>query len=352
MTRPLYMMSLRTQFDNLGDLTINAVLAACISARAPLVCLTDGVPQGYLAEFDALASRLGASDIRYASTLAGLYAAVGALCRNGIALTLSPGDVGTGRGWMRRGTLAALSRIAPQRSATLQVGASMADPAAGDARLFALLLERSQPITVRDPVSQATFARMGVEVPVVPDLAFALPCASANGGRDGLIALRKVNSIPFDSLRIAVRALASQMREAGLEPKLYCQVAHDANLHRRLAAELDLRMINLVGGRPGFDDGMAVYANAGAIVSNRLHSLLLAATAGATPYAFVGPAERKITAVFDQAGLNGQIIRLDEAARAGARLAHRAALHRDSVAPAFERNARLLADFFDEAVGR
>ncbi|QSB44732.1 polysaccharide pyruvyl transferase family protein [Tsuneonella flava] len=352
MTRPLHLMSLRTQFDNLGDLTINAVLAACISARAPLVCLTDGVPQGYLAEFDALASRLGASDIRYASTLAGLYAAVGALCRNGIAMTLSPGDIGSGRGWIRRGALAALSRIAPQRSTTLQVGASMADPAPADARLFARLLERGQPITVRDPVSLAAFARQGIEVPIVPDLAFALPCTSANGGRDGLIAMRKVNSIPFDSLRIAVRALALQMREAGLEPKLYCQVAQDANLHRRLAAELDLRMINLAGGRPGFDDAMGVYANAGAIVSNRLHSLLLAATAGATPYAFVGPGERKIAGVFEQAGLNGQIIRLDEAAQAGERLARRADLHHDRVAPAFERNARLLADFFDEAVGR
>lgn len=352
MTIPLHLMSLRTQFDNLGDLTINSVLAACISARAPLVCLTDGVPSGYLAEFEALASRLGAGDIRYATTLSGLYTAGGALCRNGVVLTLSPGDIGTGRGWVRRTALPALARMAPQRCNTLQVGASMHNPGVGEARLFGRLLERGQPITVRDPFSQAAFARMGVQMPVVPDLAFALPCTSANGGRDGLIALRKVNSIPFDSVRIAVRALASQMREAGLEPKLYCQVTQDANLHRRLAAELDLRIVNMAGGRPGFDDAMAVYANAGAIVSNRLHSLLLAATAGATPYAFVGPTERKITAVFDQAGLSEQMIRLDEAAQAGERLARRAALHHGAVAPAFERNAHLLTDFFDQAVGR
>lgn len=340
----LFLTSLKTQYENLGDQAIGAVMVARASQAARIACLTDGVPADYLAEFRALATRLGARDVAYVGRNDALKRVARTLLTGGrVGLFFSPGDIRADRSPRARQAMVAAAR-AGGRFRFAQVGTSYADVGPENARLFRVLTARDNPLSVRDTVSQAKLAAAGATVPIAPDLAFGLPVTPHAGGRRAVFAFRDTAGVSTEGLAARLTPAVARVRAAGLEPVLFWQVARDADLARALAQRLAIPNLNPDDRRPTMSEADAVYAGAAAMFSNRLHSLLIAAAQGAVPFAMLHPAEIKVRGVFDHAGLGHLVSSTpDEDATA---FATDLSAQRTQVTDAFARERALLDAYF------
>ncbi|MEL7691459.1 polysaccharide pyruvyl transferase family protein [Citromicrobium bathyomarinum] len=346
-------MSLKTQYENLGDLVINAVLAAELNRRGRFLGISNGAPADYVDDFQALAEQLSGAPITCGELRQMAPRILQAAAGSGMTLVLSPGHNTLDQPTRTRQILSTATHYGLGRLRILQVGASFEGAFPETTRLYSQLRKAGHPLSVRDIISRNGFAERGINLPIVPDLAFGLQCSTHNEGDIGLIAVREHKSQPYEQLRKTVAAIAVAMHAVQLEPVMFFQVSLDAPLHARLAYDLGIRELNTGNHRPSFDEAMQVYARAGAIVSNRLHGLLVAAAAGALPLPLLHPEERKIRGALAEGELSGLIIEAEPECRkrTGELLARRSELHNRIVVPAFARCKQQLEDFFDGATG-
>ncbi|WP_165225736.1 polysaccharide pyruvyl transferase family protein [Affinirhizobium pseudoryzae] len=294
-----------TQFENLGDEVINAVLARELAGRMKLVALTRGVPDWYLSN---MKDHLGAIDcnVEY-------YTDSAAFIRKSLSVSFgggrnwlftSCGDVSASRSnYKRDGSFAALQYLPSLRLAS--VGASYSRISTSKAWLLRLASRRGKAISVRDTRSQDLLAANGVEVKLVPDLAFKLPWVkSPSERRRALFTFREIagqNAAYFaGKLRNIVRILS----DAGISSVMTWQVGRDEAYCRSLATELGIRLEPASEGRNRFRKTCDFYDGADIIFSNRLHALLIAASRGAVPVAVLHAEERKIRGIFEDNGMD------------------------------------------------
>jgi hypothetical protein len=301
-------ISLRTQYENLGDEVINALLVRQLSARMPVVALTSGVPDWYVELFRTHLPAGAAVSFEPSSAQFYLRLAAAGLTERSY-LFLSPGDT-TSRSTRftpRDRMMQALVALPQLRLAN--VGASFSSLGVPRAHIFAASLRRGAPLTIRDLRSRAKAASEGVTLPVVPDLAYLLGRETSDQGDKALISLRQVNSTSY-SQDILVRVI-DLVRRAGLEPVVSWQVGRDRDYCEGLARSLGIRFIDFGADRPTLTQMAELYRQCRLVVSNRLHVLLIAAAYGAAAFPLVDREETKVRGIFETAGLDDLIIDTD-----------------------------------------
>lgn len=278
--------SLVAQHDNLGDLVIRKVAfdllrVHCDNAQV----LTEGVPQDFVDAFE-----FGPDDTLH-STRASFRAALVAKAVKGRAwLILSPGPQHVAPGL--RGYLsvsAGVARNAVMRSSGNRVSA-LGRSVLGVSNPRHLRVERvgvaaTNEFIARDHPSVEMLRSR--KVSWAPDVAFASSQREVNvtAARDYIAFSFRSDSRPDEA---GLGAALEVCRDRGLTPVFVSQVARDDPQHASYASEYGVDAF-LWGNRSHADQlslVRKVYDRCVATVSNRLHVLILGATAGASPIVF------------------------------------------------------------------
>lgn len=267
----------------------------------------------------------------------------------------SCGDVSSQRSnYKRDGYFEALQYLPKLRLGL--VGASYSKVSPSKARLLRISQRRSGALSVRDRRSQALLARAGVNLPVVPDLAFLLPTvapASKAGLRDlALIMLREVVNVPFEQTVSLTADLATRLRVQGLQPAIAWQVGRDADFGRRLAEATGIEILTPPEQTAGrFAASCGLYDRTAVIFSNRLHGLLLAASRGVLPVAQLDAQEQKVRGIFEDAGLADLILPADQGALAPGVVEATMQAEWQRCGRVFDQASGEVQAFFDRVVG-
>lgn len=346
--------SLDTQFENLGDEVINALLLREIASRQPLRILTGKAPGWYRAN---IATGIGATgDVRFISDRKRYLRdfLLGSLLPPGHIMLLSCGDVTTIKPNPKRSRMmSALTRLPFLHIA--QIGASRLKLAEADKTWLARAAGHAGRITVRDDYSRRTLEDAGIRTRLLPDLAFLLEYRRPDHPTKALFMFRETDA-DADDFAARLSEMATRARLLGLDPVFGWQVARDEGFNRALAERCGAGILALPGNGEGrMEATLQTYEDVAVIVSNRLHGLLLAASRGALPMPMLRDSERKVRGVFEHAGLAGLI--LSDSAVPGAAADSLAqamtgqAAHVDAVERAFRTNAADLRQGFDALFG-
>lgn len=314
MTTPLAFLYIESQFDNLGDALINRELLKLMAEHGEVTAGISCVPLSFqkMMGLDFLNSlNLDRTNSRSRFLLTILSKALrGKRCY----LFLSPG------GWIGEldGRLNLRSWVHTALYYTLalcgvricQVGISYEDLGF---KLSLMLRSRSRAMHshyVRDPLSQKTMTDMAVRIDgICPDLAFyAFDNNQAQSNPDAVTFSFRADQYAgqLDDIK---QFIALFLAYYGVERPIYfvSQVKKDAPYNKELA----LWVTETYGVATDADDGSeviadteALYRRSSVMVSNRLHSLLLAGSVGnAMVAAPITQHNKKITALFDEIGL-------------------------------------------------
>lgn len=352
---PVY-FSLDTQFENLGDEAINALLLREIARRDQLRIFVGKAPDWYRANIAASLSSgaLNAEFIRGRARYM-LRFLLRSLLPAGSVMLLSCGDVTRAKPNPKRDrAMGLLSRLPFLEIA--QIGASRLKAGRSEQVWLQRAANRSGKITVRDGYSLQALEAAGIRAGIVPDLAFLLEFAPSRRGGKALFMFRDPG-LEAEAFAAYLKPLVDRARETGLEPVFGWQVARDEACNRRLAALTGAGTLSLPGSCEGrLEAALASYGEVSVIVSNRLHGLLIAASRGAIPVPLLNSGEQKIRGVFEQAGLAPLILdgRAPAAANAGALagfLADRTTW-RGTLEQAFASNAAEIRKALDAFFGR
>lgn len=162
------------------------------------------------------------------------------------------------------------------------------------------LLRLCRVVTWRDQASR-DWTRVGR---VVPDWAFALSSTAAHGvSRDILaVSLRGDRATPTPSWLDSVERVASWR---GLTPTLVVQVERDNELAATIGRARGWAVAGWNGGAHAVRETEVreLYARSAAVISDRLHALVIGATEGATPVAFSSASTEKARRTLAAAGL-------------------------------------------------
>lgn len=303
-------VSLRTQYTNLGDFLINVILVSSLAERCKVICDAAGVPDAYLSEFSAELRGRGVAAEFVADRMALGMRVVRLLARGAsVVFLLSPGDNLPSRS-PQRAVLGAMARTV-RRLFVAQVGASYPALSRLDRFLLRGAAKRPQLLAVRDAASQARLQRAGVAAGIVPDLAFLQNLShrtlSHRGGERFMMTFRERSGVPFESLVSRLQPLLAMAREAGLVPGFCWQVAGDEAYARKLAAACGADVFQQGTGRPTLEAMGDLYRGSAVICSNRLHALLLGAANGALPLACLSPEDHKVSSAFAAASLDSMV---------------------------------------------
>lgn len=341
-------LSLQTQYDNLGDEVINAILLGELARRMPVLALGHAVPDWYR---NNLRRHLGVAweNVAYHRDRAGFAARLlgKGFDRARHWLFTACGDVGGARSHYRRDAALAMTATLPAwRLAS--VGASCARISASKAALLRQANRSGGLVSVRDTASAAVLSAQGVEAALVPDLAFKLPWAMRPDATQAIFSFREMAGTDATMLLPRLVRIVMAVRCAGLRPVMSWQVARDEIFCRNLADALGIPAIDCLGAREGrFEHALAFYDEAALAVSNRLHVLLIAAARGAAPFAVLPPGEAKIAPLLADQGMADCILNGDGFDAMLADLPAR----RQAWQGIFARNAALLDACFDRLAG-
>lgn len=316
-------LSIKTQFDNLGDALINRELCLLAADRVETFVDFSRAP----ASFRKSMQIDGYQNLRVFKRL-GFLKLLGEMLRNRLygrrcVFFLNPGGLGGKKlppkslvsAMIYNVLLGALRCIGVR---ICQVGISF-DPLGRPERFVVGWRRRLlHSFTVRDRSSFDYLNRIGIAVDeLVPDLSFNL-CT------DNLPAKAERGSIAF-SFRFDGKAEESDITDAvhkvmkkfgaSHEYLFVVQVARDEAGMRRLHAsciENGLRA-QLFICHDNIDELSKRYLSCKAIFSNRLHALLLAAHSGASPYAMISRGKQpKIEGMFNDLGIQDRLLFLDK----------------------------------------
>jgi polysaccharide pyruvyl transferase WcaK-like protein len=297
-------VSLRTLYENLGDLTINACLVSRLSQTGKVLCITSSVPLWYLEQFREAVDKHNGT-IEYHRTPISILAWIGRAMVSGgqILVFMSPGAVQFTVSHQR--TILYLVSKFVRNLHFAQVGASYAELDPKTMRLLRTVVCGKHYLSVRDPASQQELARHGISVPLVPDLAFAMGRQPSLERRYLVLNFRASKEETEKRLTQRLTPIVALARNYGLEPIVFWQVNADRDLAHLLADRLGIKVAaGLELPRPTLAQAREIYERSAAICSNRLHGLLIAAAYGALPFALLRADEQKVANCFLDNGLS------------------------------------------------
>lgn len=186
-------------------------------------------------------------------------------------------------------------------------------------RLRALVLSAH---VVRDRLSAFHLTEHGVRVDaVVPDLAFNLidERLQANSRRDAVAVSFRCDKYPEKRAEIVefverIIQERSEGRQKPLDVRFVSQVRRDdsfmSDLWRHFSSDRRVSAsLHLCSG--DIEECRRIYADCASVYSNRLHALLIGLSCGAVPYAVVDrSADAKIVGVFESIGMLGFVLDL------------------------------------------
>lgn len=320
---PAAFLSIKTQFDNLGDALINRELCRLVAGRAETYVDFSRAPRA----FEQSMQVTGLANLTILRNLGflRLLAKIAGMRLKGRAcfLFLNPGGLGgRSKPFKSRASAAVYNVVLGCLQLVgvkiCHVGISFDAMDRPERRLAKWRRRLLHSFTVRDRLSYSYLEQIGMPADaIVPDLSFNLyhsPATAPRSGRDAIsFSFRFDGKAANQQILHSVRGAMLQLG-TNYEYIFVVQVARDlkgmSELHAA-CSELGMRTQLLVC----HDDIEALssyYLDCVAIYSNRLHSLLLAAHAGASPYALVARGKQpKIEGMFNDLGLGDRLCFID-----------------------------------------
>lgn len=321
-TTTVSFMSIKTQFDNLGDALINRELCRLAARRTLTYVDFSRAPHSFESSMRVNGQRnvvcLRKHGFARLMQLMLRHRLKGDKC----VFFLNPGGLG-GRRKSHKSLLAAslynviLSLLCLAGVRICHVGMSF-DAMDLPERIVAGWRRRLlYSFAVRDRISERYVRSIGMPADeVVPDLSFNLyqdPAPPVISRGAIAFSFRFDGKADEQEIHQVVERIMGSLGPTR-EYLFVVQVARDEPGMRRLVQALGDRRgsTRLVICNSSIDELTLLYANCIAIYSNRLHALLLAAHAGASPYALVSRgAQPKIEGIFQDLGLSERILFMD-----------------------------------------
>ena len=302
-------ISLRTQYENLGDEVINGYLVKKLSSMMPVYALTDGVPEWYIANFKSYIEN-NTNKVHLVKSKYEFYRKLLFLSLFGSKsyLFLSPGGSKVSKNIVSRRDriLTAMTYLPYLRIAT--VGTSYESMPSGRALILRNASRRSDFLSVRDVTSQEMALAAGISLPIVPDLAFLMGREHTEHQRNCvLISLRKV-PISEDFMLSRIEKIVEYYKGIGVEPIFSWQVTADRAYCSELSQTFNSKFYDFSSERPTLAEVKELYQRCSAVFSNRLHVLLVAAAFGSVPFPVLQSEEKKVRGVFKSGGIDDLII--------------------------------------------
>ncbi len=322
----LYFFSAKTQHQNLGDGIISRELLRLLRSHGQVQLLDGGMPPEFLALIEA--DRV----TRHAST--GSY--VGAIVRSALRqrfqagaprvyYALNPGGFNGGVTWgdLPRQFALILTYVALWALGVrlIRLGQSVGPFLGARLPIERVKSRFIHAATARDPLSLRYAAESGLgPMRYFPDLALMLePRATRTALPARPYVVASFRSSPkragYDDgiERLLRQALGAGGVGAGLDRLFASQVTFDRARSRQLAERLsDLPGETRIDESTGFDEVLALYRDAEAVFSNRLHVVLLAMRVGTPAYAIVDHgANAKVIGILEDLGFREMVIDLD-----------------------------------------
>lgn len=322
MVEKVAFLSIKTQFDNLGDALINREMARASGERVRTYIDLSRCPDSF-ARMMGVDSIPGVTLLRERGYVRLLWRVLLERSRgNSCYFMLNPGGLGPKKNSKQRfsalmynGLLSIFAKLGVN---VCQVGVSFDKMQKTDLKLTRYRASLMHSFVVRDPVSYDYLKSENVKVVgVVPDLSFNLYTnRKIRLDERSIVAF----SFRFDSSGLGdVARVASHLKEIAYligdkyEFLFISQVRRDSEpllrLKQEMANELPRFKMDFVECVESIDEAIAIYSQVKFIFSNRLHALLLAAYSGAVPYALIDPNKnRKIVSLFESIGLEQQLL--------------------------------------------
>lgn len=300
--RPQTFVWLAGQDDNIGDVVLRRRLLRVLQAQSQCHVYLGHQSRGYV---DGL--ELAHDSVRYTSGRAWWRAGCVAAARARATVVFNPGEISSDRasaiGHAALVPMAALARVRGSRVARVGIGAR---DATFPGRLPIDLCVRLSSVNVwRDEWSASVYRRGQVR----PDWAFdddgPTGTTTPDVERTTLsVSVRGDRPAPGDEW---VKGIRQACEELGLEPVTFAQVRRDGDVNEALAARL--------GGtwEPWPPDVQhaaheakvrGLFARSAAVVSDRLHALVMACTQGALPVGAMEHADTKVRRSLAAAGIH------------------------------------------------
>ncbi|WP_029151076.1 polysaccharide pyruvyl transferase family protein [Microbacterium indicum] len=281
------------QDDNIGDSALRRGYADALRRRGPVTAFVGGASDSYIS---------GLGDVTPIADLdAWLRSAISAATTGPATLAINAGEFtfsGTYTLQLLR-ILPALCRFRAAGGRVVWLGAAVPSAPRDRAWLFRRLFHAADLIRWRDDATSHVFC----VAEAMPDWALALePSPAAERTALG-ISLRFDRPYPSPAWIASVRDLAGRL---SLDVVAVAQVQRDSPYARRLAADLGGRHVVFPSGRSHAEQEAILrreYAGMAAIVSDRLHALLIGLSEGVVPLGHTESARPKLARHFDSLGL-------------------------------------------------
>lgn len=284
--------SVAAQWDNLGDIEIrNAALDWIRGTGSNVIAYSGSMPAAYVAAFDV------DERVRFVTGAVHYQALLWShLVRRRASIVFAPGPQAFKPTLKAMGksliNLLNVTAVRASGGAVLAAGRSLRGRGRLARRIEVAVVALFQLYVVRDTRSAAV---LGQDLVNAPDLAFAHdfgPTASSGTRTDVVISLRGDRPIDVDGLH----AVVDVFKSAGLQPVFVTQVKRDDDQHRSLAATFGVSAVLWEDNThtDQLERARNAYANAGAVLSNRLHALIFGIQHGAAPIAVLDKGSDKL----------------------------------------------------------
>lgn len=307
-------VSLGGQEDNLGDSVLRRRLLDALR-------IENAVPHVFVGAHSAgYTAGLGIEpgDVLYTDYRAWRIAAIRSALRGPTTYVHNAGEIQVNRARRRNSVfefaLGALLRLRGRRPILTGVGIRHTD--AGLPGIIRAVVRQAEPVVWRDAVSREA-AGIGESG---PDWAFGIAAMSSPSGPRDRVAVSVRSDRPEISEE-ALRALAATLAEEGLTPLVVTQVVRDTAHNQRIADILGCEHVGWADAASHPEQERIVrdlFATCRAVVSDRLHALIIGLTEGAVPVPVATTADRKLGRTLASGGVSVPVTELTASGAADA----------------------------------
>ncbi len=327
--KPVSFMSIKTQFDNLGDAIINRELAKLISSRSHLTVDLTRSPT----TFHESMSLSELSNCKFITKRKGkifVEMVISVIQGNKCYFFLNPGGLGGGVGNSNKSFISAMVYNIILLALKLigikicQVGVSFEKLTKKELIATRIRRKLCHSFNVRDNESYDYLKSIGI-LPdgIVPDLSFNLYATSTERPQQptysAAFSFRTDKGTPIDTIKdFALRTIQnSESEDAFL---FLSQVGRDADgmkeIYNYVKEKVPHGKVTYSDLHSDFNDAIDAYSRTRKTYSNRLHVLLFCAYAGAIPIAAIQQGrQRKIESLFADLGYESNIITFNSGTR-------------------------------------
>lgn len=284
--------SIAAQWDNLGDIEIRKVAVQWYAeSGSSLVVYVGDMPESYIATFDLPAGTL----IVRKSARYGMHLWRD-IVRRRASIAFAPGPQVLSHNFRSISktilNMINVGGVKISGGKAVAVGRSLRGAGVVAINLERTLIRMFDIYTVRDDVSSGVVHR---DLRRTPDLAFFGVSSAVEAAKRSKVVMSFRGDRLVDSSQ--VKNLVGLIRESGHSPIFVSQVKRDDDQHAALAAAADAPAV-LWGERSHsaqLDEVERQYSNTHAVISNRLHALLMGLQHGALPIGVVDVGSDKLT---------------------------------------------------------